>query len=151
MNVMNNLQTNILENQNQIKQLENERDSALNSLDISYAIELDEKLNSLKSDYEEKVKEAIDFNNKVEKLKAEYKIDLDKQKIDRLETVSKLGKDNKFDYTQNKIKEAQFEYLKNYFDSLNKDYAINLFLTNKELLSILGDNYSKMYNYLKNK
>ena len=84
-------------------------------------------------------------------MKAEYKLDLDKQKTDKQESITKLESEYKTNYTEKAIKQAQFEYLKNYFDSLDKEYAISLFLTNKDLKDILEDNYSKMYKYLTNK
>ena len=150
-NIMNDLQLKISDNSKEIFSLEEERDVALNNLDIAYAIELNQKLDEIKTKYDKSVQDAIEFNNNVEKLKAEYQLDLDKQKLDKQNTITKMEKEYKVDYVSDQIKSAQFEYLKNYFDSLDKEYAISLFLTNKDLKSILGDNYSKMYKYLTNK
>ena len=51
----------------------------------------------------------------VEKLKAEYKLDLDKQKLDKHEKINQLEKNYHSNYIENITKEAQYEYLKNYF------------------------------------
>jgi len=150
-NEMNNLQTNLSDNYKEIENLEKEKELALNNLDIAYAIELEEKLETVKTDYDKSVKQAIEFNNNVEKLKAQYKLDKEKQNQDKLEFFNKLNETSKNDYLFSQIKQAQFDYLKTYFDTLDKDYAIDLFLTNKELKTILGDNYSKMYKHLTNR
>ena len=59
--------------------LEAEKETALNNLDIEYAIELDNGIIKIKDDYQKAQKEAIEFNNNVEKLKAQYKLDKEKQ------------------------------------------------------------------------
>ena len=150
-NTMKDLENSLINNQKEITSLNQERDLALENLDIEYLIELDQKLEEVKSDYNKSVQDAIEFNNNVEKLKAEYQLDLDKQKLDKQETITKLEDEYGVNYTTIKTNEAKFNYLKTYFDTLDKDYAINLFLTNKDLKSVLGDNYSKMYKYLKNR
>lgn len=151
MNTMEELQTKLSNNTKEITRIEQEREEALNNLNIEYAIDLNEQLEKIINDYNKSVQEAINFNNNVEKLKAEYKLDLDKQKLNKQNTITKLEHEYKIDYVTEQIKNAQFEYLKNYFDSLNKDYALDLFLTNKDIKTVLGDNYSKMYKHLTNK
>jgi len=150
-NTMNELQSSLNNNYSEIENLNNEKIKALDNLDLQYAIDLEEKLNKVKDDYQKSVNEAVNFNNNVEKLQAEYKLDFDKQKLDKQERINKLEKTYHSDYIETITKDAQYNYLKEYFDSLDKDYALNLFLTNKELIDILGNNYSKMYKYLTNK
>jgi len=149
--VMKTLQQKLGENQENISSLENEKEIALNNLDIEYAIELNNKLNDVKSEYKKAREDAINFNNNVEKLKAEYKLDLDKQKLDKQEKLTELKSEYNVDYVNNQIKNAKYEYLKTYFDTLDKEYALNLFLSNEKLKSILGNDYQKLYNYILNK
>ena len=147
-NVLNNLQKNLNENENKINKLSQEKDEALNNLDIEYAIELSEKIDKLASEYAKQKEDAIKFNNNVAKLEAEYKLDLDKQKLDKKKQNLALQEKYGDDIYKSEIESNQYDYLKNYFDSLEPKYALSLFLTNKELKSILGDNYTKMYKYL---
>jgi len=150
-NVLNTLQDNINSNQSKIDELNYEKNLALTNLDIEYAIELEEKIQKTLEDYNKARQDAIDFNNSVSKLQAEYKLDLDKQKLDKQETLTKLESEYGVNYTKNKIKTDQYNFLKKYFDSLDKDYALSLFLTNKEFKNILQTKYTDMYEYLKSR
>ena len=149
--VLTNLNNSLTEAENKIASLESEKQIALQNLDLEYAIELETEIEATRQDYEKARQEAIEFNNNVAKLEAEYKLKLDAQKQDKQSELTELENKYGVDYTTNLIKNEQFNYLKNYLDSLDKDYAISLFLTNKEFQAILGDRYSEMYQYLKNK
>lgn len=146
--VLDNLQSNIYQNEIKIDSLSNQMEEALGNLDIEYAIELSDKIASLKNEFEKEKQEAIKFNNNVKKLEAEYKLDLDKQKQDKQKQTLTLEDKYGVDFFQLELAEKKYDYLKNYFDSLDPKYALSLFLTNKDLKTILGDNYSKMYKYL---
>lgn len=150
-NVLNELETNLNNAEKSIADLETQKEQALASLDIEYALELEEEIEKVKSEYQEARNEAIKFNNNVEKIEAEYKLDLDKQKLDKQESVTKLENEYGVNYTYQTMKSKQFDYLKEYLSSLEPSYAINLFLTNKDFYSILGDRYSEMYQYLKSR
>ena len=150
-NILSNLESNLNNIEQSISELETQKDKALATLNIEYAIELDEEINNVKNDYQKARNEAIEFNNNIEKLEAEYKLDLDKQKQEKLESNSKLEDQYGIDYSTQKIKNKQFDYLKEYLTSLEPEYAINLFLTNKEFQSILGSRFSEMYQYLKSR
>lgn len=147
-NVLNNLNKNILDTEDNISKLENEKDIALNNLDLEYAEELDEEIIKLKDKYTKAKAEAIEFNNKVSQLESEYKLTLDKQKLDKVNKLTKLEKEYGDDYTKNLILNEQVDYLKKYFDTLEPSYAVDLFLTNREFKDILKDRYSEIYKYL---
>lgn len=134
--------------ENQIASLEKEQQEALDSLDIEYAMELDEQIEKAREEYQKSVKEAIEFNNNVDKLEAEYKMKLDKQKQDKQETLTELQAKYGSSYTYKKIKDEQFDYLKDYLQSLDKDYALELLLTNNDFKRILSSRYSEMYNLI---
>jgi len=147
-NILQNLQNSIFENEVKIQNLNQQKEQALSNLDIEYALELEEKIKDLTDDYNKKKEEAIKFNNNVEKLEADYKLNLDKQKLDKKKQTLALKEKYGEDIYQNEIQENQYSYLKNYFDTLDPKYALSIFLTNKDLKNILGDNYAKMYKYL---
>ena len=150
-NILNQLQADLDGAEVSIKSLEEEKQTALNDLDIAYAIELEEQIEAVKSDYAKARQEAIDFNNKVLELEAEYKLKLDEQKVDKQTSLAKLKDQYNVDYTAKQIEEQKYEYVKKYLDSLDKDYALSLLLTNKKFQVVLGNNYSKLYQYIKNK
>ncbi len=149
--VLSNLQDNLLESENQINKLESELQVALNNLDLEYAVELETEIENARTEYEKARQEAIEFNNNVAKLEAEYKLKLDQQKLNKQSELTQLENKYGADYTKNLIATEQYNYLKNYLDTLDKDYAISLLLTNKEFQSILGDRYSELYQYLRSK
>lgn len=147
--ILKELDNNLTNNEKEIANLEKEKDLALSNLDIEYAIELDEKINDLTEDYNKAKQDAIEFNNNVHKLQAEYKLDLEKQKQNKQKQLTELESKYGIEYTKDLIANEQFYYLKNYFSTLDKNKAISMFLTNKEFKNILGDKYADMYKFLK--
>ncbi len=135
-----------------IKNLETERDKALSDLDIEYALELQSEIENQKQEYEKRRNEAIEFNNNVDKLEADYKLKLEDQKLQKQKQLTELEDKYGANYTQNLIKDKQMDYLKSYFDSIDTSYAIDIMETNKDFLRILGTyRYNELLSYLKNK
>ena len=147
--ILQDLETKLSSTEANISSLEKQKDDALASLDIEYAIELEEEISKVKDDYNKARNDAIEFNNNIDKLEAEYKLKLDEQKTEKKKELNQLKDKYGTDYTAMLIKEKQFDYLKSYFSSLEPNYAFNLFLTNKEFQNILGDRYTEMYQYLR--
>ena len=63
----------------------------------------------------------------VEKLEAEYKLTLDKQKQDKKKQNLALEEKYGNDIYKQEIQEKQYTYLKNYFESLEPKYALSVF------------------------
>ncbi len=142
------LENKLSDAEKQIASLESEQQEALNNLEVEYALELEEEIQKAKDDYQKSVQEAINFNNNVDKLEAEYKLKLDKQKQDKQKTLTELKDKYDTTYTFNKIRDEQFNYLKDYLSELDKDYALSLLLTNREFKSVLGNRYKEMYDLI---
>ena len=149
--ILQDLETKLSSTEANISSLEKQKDDALASLDIEYAIELEEEISKVKDDYNKARNDAIEFNNNIDKLEAEYKLKLDEQKTEKKKELNQLKDKYGTDYTAMLIREKQFDYLKSYFSSLEPNYAFNLFLTNKEFQNILGDRYTEMYQYLRDR
>lgn len=149
--ILNNYQSSLSENENQIIELTKQREKALDDLDISNALELENKINTLTEKYNKEKEDAIKFNNNVEKLEVEYKLNLDKQKTQNQKEILAMQDKYGINYQEIMIKNKQYEYLKSYLDSLEPKYALNLLLTNKEFKNILGQNYSALYKYINDK
>ncbi len=151
-NILKDINDNLTYTENKISELENEKERALDDLDIEYAMELNEKIQSVKDDYNKQKQQAIEFNNNVEKLEAEYKLKLDDQKLQRQKQTTELKDKYGVDYAKEQIKDNQYEYMKNYVDSIDKDYAIDLLTRNKEFENLMGSNrYKQLLAYLEAK
>lgn len=139
------------ENQKKIQDYEVQKQQAIDNLDIQQALAIEEKISSLTEEYNKARKEAITFNNNVEKLEAEYKLDLDKRKQEKEQTALKIDKTYGTDYIEQEIQQKQYDFLEQYFDSLEPNYALNLLLTNKNFKTVLKSNYSKLYQHIAKK
>lgn len=138
-------------NEKQIQDYNNQKEKAIEELDIKKAIELENKISSLTNEYEKAKKEAISFNNNVEKLEAEYKKDLEKQKLEKQKETLKLKQTYGDDYFKEEMHQKQYDFLESYLDSLEPEYALNLLLTNKEFKIMLQDKYASLYKHIANK
>lgn len=144
-------QTTLNKNQEKIQQYQTQKEQAIDELNIKEALEIEEKISSLTEEYEKAKKEAIEFNNNIEKIEAEYKLDYEKQKIQTQQDALKLDKTYNKNYIEKEMKLKQYNYLKDYLDSLDPSEALNILLTNKEFKSILQENYSKLYRHIADK
>lgn len=133
--------------------LEVQRQNALDTFDISYAVKLSEKINSLNEKLDQKEQEIIEYNNKIEQLEKEYELektekkqeyerDLNKQKLDTLKYYGEYGT-NQIDMLRAKEK---YEVAYNYLMSIPKDEAVQLVENNENFRNNLGSYYNKLYS-----
>ncbi len=144
-------QTTLNKNQEKIQQYQTQKEQAIDELNIKEALEIEKKISSLTEEYEKAKKEAIEFNNNIEKIEAEYKLDYEKQKLQTQQDALKLDKTYNKNYIEKEMKLKQYNYLKDYLDSLDPNEALNILLTNKEFKSILQENFSKLYRHIADK
>lgn len=144
-------QTTLNQNQEKIQTYQTQKEQAIEELNIKEALEIEEKISALTEEYEKAKKDAIEFNNNIEKIEAEYKLDYEKQKLQTKQDALKLDKTYNKNYIENEMKQKQYDYLESYLDSLEPSEALNILLTNKEFKSILQENYSKLYRHIANK
>ena len=133
-----------------MSELEEEKNKALDNLDIEYALELAGEIENVKNQYNKQRQQAIEFNNNVEKLEAEYKLKLEDQKLQNKKQLALIKDQYGADYLKEQIRNSQYDYLKNYLDSLDKSYAVDLLTGYKEFLDILGQSrYDLLLSYEK--
>ena len=149
--LLNSFQESLNDNEKKIQELNNQKQQAIEELDIKKALDLENKISSLTEEYEKAKKDAISFNNNVEKLEAEYKKDLEKQKLEKQKETLKLKQTYGDDYYKEEMHQKQYEFLESYLDSLDPDYALNLLLTNKDFKIMLQDKYAALYKHIANK
>lgn len=138
-------------NEKQIQEYNSLKEQAIEELDIKKALEIENKISSLTEEYEKAKKDAISFNNNIEKLQAEYKKDLDKQKLEKQKETLKLKSTYGDDYFKEELHQKQYDFLESYLDSLEPSYALNLLLTNKEFKIMLQDKFATLYKHIANK
>ncbi len=144
----------------QISSLQTKLNESLNNFDLSYAVKLQDKINSLKQEAEEKYLEAVKYNNqlaeteaefkaKQEANKADYKAKEKDQQLDMAEFISSYGKTALLE----QMYEEKYNLAREYFNSLPKEEAL------KELgqddsyyyMMQLGSYYYTLFNEMKNR
>ena len=127
--------------------LESQKQSALNSFDISYATKLNDKIEEINKEIEEKEKEVLEYNNQIAEKEAEYKLDQQKRNQELLEYIGKYGST-----ALNRVKENEkYNLALSYFMSLDKDEALAELLNNDQYKVELGNFYSTLEKTLRNR
>jgi len=119
-----------------------QRQSALNAFDISYALKLTEKIDSINKQLAEQEQKVIEYNNQIAEKEAEYEAKRSKNNLELATYLSKYGQEA----YDNMKREEKFEYAKEYLLSLPKQEALAELETNTMLASELG---AKYFNKLK--
>ena len=104
----------------EITDLNREREKALSELDIARAASVTERINNLKAERDEKMKEAVKYNNTIEEKIAEYEKYLSEQGEN-----SSVSDNNSY---KNSAEKEKISYLKNYFKGLSKKEAMEALL-----------------------
>ena len=127
--------------------LESQKQNALNSFDISYATKLNEKIEEINKEIEEKEKEVLEYNNQIAEKEAEFKLDQQDRNQELLEYIGKYGST-----ALNRVKENEkYNLALSYFMSLDKDEALAELLNNDQYKIELGNFYSTLEKTLRNR
>ncbi|MBE7075289.1 MAG: hypothetical protein E7376_04855 [Clostridiales bacterium] len=132
--------------------LELEKESALNAFDIEYAIKLQEKIDSINEAIAKNEEAVIKYNNEISQLEAKWNEEQEQQRLENAkseaEYFSKYGT-----YVIDTIKyNEKYNIAKKYFNSLDKQTAINELTGNLAYLENLGDtNYKKLLQEIKSR
>lgn len=131
--------------------LEVQKQNALDSFDITYAVKLSEKINSISEQLQEQERKVVEYNNKMEQLEKEYEAkmleqyaqDLAKAKkdnIDYLEYINKYG-----DGSLNTLKaKEKYDLAYKYLMSMSKNDALGELVSNSIYKDQLLSNYSAL-------
>ena len=100
--------------------LESQKQSALESFDISYAAKLTEEINKINSDISKKQEEVLKYNNKIEEEKEKHQQAIQDKNNKLAEIVSKYGltEINKMKY------QDKYNIVKDYVSKLPKNQAL---------------------------
>lgn len=119
-----------------ISELDNSLSNALKKLDMQTAFEINEKLNSLKKERDERNEKAIKYNNQINETLGEYKKKL-------LESDEGKAIKQKVESIANDYKKQIVLNLMDYYDALPLSEALNDF-SKSEYAGLLDENHFKL-------
>ena len=135
--------------------LEQQKDNALKSFDISYAVKLENKINKILTEIEKQQKAVDDYNANVDK---QEKANIEAQEKANQEEQKRIEKKNKEILAlQEKLGESEFESYKNkekydvvleYLMTIPKDVAISELENDKIYEALLGNYFPTIYSQI---
>lgn len=142
-----------------IAELQRDRESALENLDIKYAIELDDRINELKAERDATVKEYEKYNNGIREKNAEYAKDREKEIAQFLKDKEKeklsaqeqqREYEKKYGYSGEKLENyaKRYEIAYDFYKSLSPDIAVAALQASPNMKYYLGEFYSKLLSVL---
>lgn len=128
----------------EIDDLNAKREVSLSNLDIELALEIENRLASKVAELKKTQEGVLEYNNKITQLEAEYQADRSKkmsdQKKAQYEFESKYGDDIK-----KQIMTDKYNYVSDYLNTMTKQEAITVLMTNPEFAQQLGDYFYDLY------
>ncbi len=121
--------------------LDEQKQNALNSFDISYALKLSNKIDEVNEKLKQEEQKILEYNNEIAEKEAEYKSKQKDKALSYATYIEKYGKGG-----INTLKQDEkVAYAEEYLMGLSKDEAIDELNNNKVFISELGPaNYTKL-------
>lgn len=142
-----------------IAALQQDRESALENLDVKYAIELDNRINELKAERDATVKEYEKYNNDIREKNAAYAKEREediaqflknkeKEKLAAEEEQREYEK--KYGYSGEKLENysKRYEIAYDFYKSLSPDIAVAALQASPNMKYYLGEFYEKLLSVL---
>lgn len=130
--------------------LEQQKQNALNSFDISYAVKLQEKINGINENIKAEEDAVIKYNNEIAELKAKWEKEQENNNFDKTTELAKLVGEygsTVFDVLKQNEKYALAQ---DHFKNLSKEDALSELQNNSAYVTNLGKiNYNKLLEELK--
>ena len=125
----------------EINELNKEKEDALSDFNITYASKLNEKINALTKDLQEKQTEITKYNNEIAQIEAKYekeKVDannnLEQQEFNNYLKLSDFVTKYGASALNNVRNNEKYEYAFDYFSSIPKNDAYSIIVNNKDKL-----------------
>lgn len=137
--------------------LEMQKQNALSSFDIAYAVKLEEKINELNSEIAKEEEKVLKYNNEIAEKEAEYEKELEElqnkiireDRQDNLDLIEYLTKEGVVAYDDLKARE-KYEYAYEKLKGLSKEEALNELKNNVDYSKHLGRYYDKLLSIFGN-
>ena len=126
---------------NQKSLLDEQKQNALNSFDISYALKLSNKIDEVNEKLKQEEQKILEYNNEIAEKEAEYQAKQKDKALSYATYIEKYGKNS-----LNALKQDEkVAYAENYLMSLSKEEALDELNNNKVFTSELGPaNYTRL-------
>lgn len=143
-----------------IAKLERDKDTALEELDLKCAVELDEKINTLKAERDKTVEKYEKYNNEVRQKNEAYEANRQKKiseylkqsEKDKLEKEKQQREyESKYGYSGEKLKNyaERYQVAFDFYSSLSPDIAADALKASPNMKYYLGEYYDKLLSSLK--
>ncbi len=131
-----------------LNSLEAKRNSALESLDLEYASEVQTEIEKAVSDLNKKKQEVIDFNNKVKQLEGEYGLKKEKQEasIKQAENEFRLKNGMDVDAGYDEATRTKMMYCLEYLNGMKRADALKKLTSDNMFAYYLGNAWLDVYN-----
>ncbi len=144
------------ESNNQINQLttqkntlELEKDNALKSFDIEYAVKLQDKINSINDDITKTKESVIKYNNQIAELEAKWEKEAEKENYSRQKDLQSFIANNGTYALESLKRDEKYYIAKEHFAGLDKQEALSELKNNSVYKESLGEyNYDKLLKEL---
>lgn len=143
-NLSKSLASELSESEGKIQQLKNELQSALENLDIEFAIELDDEIKKEVEELYKRQQEVIKFNNNVEKLEADYQAKRPDLQKERMELEKDLAEEYSGTVAREKENDLK-EVVNNYLSGMDKAEAIKVLTSDSRFFDYLGSSFYDIY------
>lgn len=131
-----------------LNSLEAKRNSALESLDLEYASEVQTEIEKAVSDLNKKKQEVIDFNNKVKQLEGEYGLKKEKQEasIKQAENEFRLKNGMDVDAGYDDATRTKMMFCLEYLNGMKRADALKKLTSDNMFAYYLGNAWLDVYN-----
>lgn len=149
-NEANELNAKIESYQSEKNLLEQQKQSALNSFDIAYAVKLQEKIDSINEDIKAEEEAVIKYNNEISQIKAEWEKDQADDNFDKTTELAKIMGEYGISVFDVLKQNEKYALAQKYFKTLNKEEALSELTNNTAYVVNLGKlNYNKLLEEIK--
>lgn len=130
--------------ENEVRNLENELIVSLDNLDINHAMKINTLVADKIAELEKKQKEAIEYNNEVEKEQFDYNAKIKNQQVKDVIDEYKLKEEYGIS-TSTGMQDEKFDVVLKYLNSIPREEALKLLTQDRTIIDHLGKRYNDMY------
>ena len=148
----NEITSKISEYENEKNTLEEEKQNALSSFNIEYAIKVQEKINDINEQIKAQEQEVLKYNNEITQLQAKWEKQQADDNFDKTTTLADLMGEHGTAVFDVLKQNEKYALLQNHFKTMGKAEAIEELTNNSAYISHIGRyNYNKLIEELNNR
>lgn len=148
--VAENLTSSINQVEAEIGELQADLEVSLSNLDLELAVNINNSIKERIDELKKAQADAIEFNNKVSQMQAEYALKVGDKKKEAQEYEAELAKQYEGSANEARTQE-KLEIAMDYYGKMNKIDALREIVSSTDLASALGDGFYDLYYYIMRK